>query len=148
MLAEIAKRSLANAGVAAEHRPGMGGTIILWEALRTGQIHHAFIEDNKNYNLLKDEKTLTAFMAGIHDALSAIVADESLDKTLETLRGEYSFASLDRSVRPHQPAQGARRDRSRDYAEHEEVEESHQKGYQLSVISYQFTKFQAVGGFH
>lgn len=43
----------------------------------------------------KDGKTLTAFMAGIHDALSAIVADESLDKTLETLRGEYSFASLD-----------------------------------------------------
>ena len=29
-------------------------------ALRTGQIHHAFIEDNKNYNLLKEEKTLTA----------------------------------------------------------------------------------------
>src|SRR6266542_678553 len=30
-------------------------------ALRTGQIHHAFIEDNKNYNLLKDEKTLTGY---------------------------------------------------------------------------------------
>jgi peptide/nickel transport system substrate-binding protein len=30
-------------------------------ALRTGQIHHAFIEDNKNYNLLKDEKSLTGF---------------------------------------------------------------------------------------
>lgn len=30
-------------------------------ALRTGQISHAFIEDNKNYNLLKDEKTLTAY---------------------------------------------------------------------------------------
>jgi peptide/nickel transport system substrate-binding protein len=30
-------------------------------ALRTGQIHHAFIEDNKNYNLLKDEATLTAY---------------------------------------------------------------------------------------
>src|SRR2546428_185551 len=28
-------------------------------ALRTGQIHHAFLEDNKNFNLLKDEKTLT-----------------------------------------------------------------------------------------
>ncbi len=34
VLAEIAKRSLPNA----EHRQGMGGTIILWEALRTGQI--------------------------------------------------------------------------------------------------------------
>src|SRR5437867_5884053 len=30
-------------------------------ALRTGQIHHACIEDNKNYNLLKDEKTLTGY---------------------------------------------------------------------------------------
>jgi osmoprotectant transport system permease protein len=38
VLSEIAKRSLANTGVSAEHRQGMGGTIILWEALRTGQI--------------------------------------------------------------------------------------------------------------
>src|SRR5215470_2760387 len=30
-------------------------------ALRTGQIHHAFIEDNKNFNLLKDEKGLTGY---------------------------------------------------------------------------------------
>src|SRR5499433_2323574 len=30
-------------------------------ALRTGQVHHAFIEDNKNYNLLKDEKSLTPY---------------------------------------------------------------------------------------
>ena len=30
-------------------------------ALRTGQIHHAFIEDNKNFNLLKDEKALTGY---------------------------------------------------------------------------------------
>src|SRR5262245_588439 len=28
-------------------------------ALRTGQIQHAFIEDNKNFNLLKEEKSLT-----------------------------------------------------------------------------------------
>ncbi len=38
VLAEIAKRSLGAVAVAAEHRQGMGGTIILWEALRTGQI--------------------------------------------------------------------------------------------------------------
>lgn len=38
VLAEIAKRSLAEAGIASDHRQGMGGTIILWEALRTGQI--------------------------------------------------------------------------------------------------------------
>jgi peptide/nickel transport system substrate-binding protein len=30
-------------------------------ALRTGQIQHAFIEDNKNFNLLKDEKGLTGY---------------------------------------------------------------------------------------
>ncbi|MBA2431398.1 MAG: ABC transporter permease subunit [Chthoniobacterales bacterium] len=38
VLAEIAQRSLGNAGIRAAHRQGMGGTIILWEALRTGQI--------------------------------------------------------------------------------------------------------------
>jgi osmoprotectant transport system permease protein len=38
VLAEIAKRSLENAGLKVEHREGMGGTIILWEALRGGGI--------------------------------------------------------------------------------------------------------------
>jgi osmoprotectant transport system permease protein len=38
VLGEIAKRQLNAAGVAAEHRQGMGGTIILWQALRGGQI--------------------------------------------------------------------------------------------------------------
>src|SRR5256714_15634940 len=38
VLGEIAKRHLADAGIPAEHRQGMGGTIILWEALRGGQI--------------------------------------------------------------------------------------------------------------
>ena len=38
VLAEIAKSAMENAGIATEHRQGMGGTIILWEALRTGQI--------------------------------------------------------------------------------------------------------------
>src|SRR5438874_6156214 len=38
VLGEIAKRSLTNAGIPAEHRQGMGGTIVLWEALRGGQI--------------------------------------------------------------------------------------------------------------
>ncbi|MBV9009030.1 MAG: ABC transporter permease subunit [Verrucomicrobia bacterium] len=38
VLAEIAKRALENAGVKAEHRQGMGGTIILWQALRGGGI--------------------------------------------------------------------------------------------------------------
>jgi osmoprotectant transport system permease protein len=38
VLAEIAKRSLENAGFKVEQRQGMGGTIILWEALRGGGI--------------------------------------------------------------------------------------------------------------
>jgi len=38
VLAEIAKRSLENVGIEAEHRQGMGGTIILWQALLSGGI--------------------------------------------------------------------------------------------------------------
>jgi len=38
VLGEIAKRTLNDAGVSADHRQGMGGTIILWQALRSGQI--------------------------------------------------------------------------------------------------------------
>src|SRR4051812_46108925 len=38
VLAEIAKRTIANTGVAVEHRQGMGGTIILWQALSSDQI--------------------------------------------------------------------------------------------------------------
>jgi osmoprotectant transport system permease protein len=38
VLGEIAKRTLLDAGIPAEHRQGLGGTIILWEALRGGQI--------------------------------------------------------------------------------------------------------------
>jgi osmoprotectant transport system permease protein len=38
VLAEIAKRSFENAGLTTEHRQGMGGTIILWQALKGNQI--------------------------------------------------------------------------------------------------------------
>jgi len=38
VLGEIAKRQLSDAGITVEHRQGMGGTIILWQALRGGQI--------------------------------------------------------------------------------------------------------------
>ncbi len=38
VLAEVARRLLQDAGETVEHRQGMGGTIILWEALRSGQI--------------------------------------------------------------------------------------------------------------
>lgn len=38
VLGELATRVLHETGVPAEHRQGMGGTIVLWEALRTGAI--------------------------------------------------------------------------------------------------------------
>jgi osmoprotectant transport system permease protein len=38
VLGEIAKTALENAGFAVEHKQGMGGTIILWQALRSGEI--------------------------------------------------------------------------------------------------------------
>jgi osmoprotectant transport system permease protein len=38
VLAEIAKRALEKTGVPVEHRQGMGGTIILWQALQSNQI--------------------------------------------------------------------------------------------------------------
>src|SRR5206468_4562823 len=38
VLGEIARRALNETGIATEHRQGMGGTIILWQALQGGQI--------------------------------------------------------------------------------------------------------------
>src|ERR1700748_3606931 len=38
VLGEIAKTALQNAGFTVEHKQGMGGTIILWEALAGGEI--------------------------------------------------------------------------------------------------------------
>jgi osmoprotectant transport system permease protein len=38
VLGEIARRALNDSGTVTEHRQGMGGTIILWEALRGAQI--------------------------------------------------------------------------------------------------------------
>lgn len=38
VLGEIASRTLARRGIPAEHRSGMGGTLILWQALRAGAI--------------------------------------------------------------------------------------------------------------
>jgi NitT/TauT family transport system substrate-binding protein len=43
----------------------------------------------------QDPDTLRAFMAAIHDALAAMVADEPFDETLGQLRDRYSFGALD-----------------------------------------------------
>ncbi|EHR50899.1 ABC-type nitrate/sulfonate/bicarbonate transport system, periplasmic component [Saccharomonospora marina XMU15] len=42
-----------------------------------------------------DPDMLKAFLAGIHDALAAVVADTTLDETIAKLREHYSFATLD-----------------------------------------------------
>ena len=38
VLGEIAKKKLTSAGFAVEHKQGMGGTVVLWQALKTGGI--------------------------------------------------------------------------------------------------------------
>src|SRR4029077_12981403 len=69
VLGEIAKRTLNDAGIPAEHRQGMGGTIILWEALRGGQID-AYPEYTGTIatEILKEQQVHSA--AAIRDALN------------------------------------------------------------------------------
>jgi osmoprotectant transport system substrate-binding protein/osmoprotectant transport system permease protein len=69
VLGEIAKRSLENAGVSAEHLQGMGGTIILWEALRTGQVGlYPEYSGTISEEILKDRTVSSA--DGIRSALA------------------------------------------------------------------------------
>src|SRR2546429_7194326 len=69
VLGEIAKRTLDEAAIPAEHRQGMGGTIILWEALRGGQID-AYPEYTGTIaqEILKTERQLS--VQEIRDALT------------------------------------------------------------------------------
>jgi len=69
VLGEIAKQVLTNAGIRAEHRQGMGGTIILWQALRGGQID-AYPEYTGTIaqEILKTDRALS--LTEIRDALA------------------------------------------------------------------------------
>jgi osmoprotectant transport system permease protein len=69
VLGEIAKRTLNDAGIPAEHRQGMGGTIIVWQALRGAQID-AYPEYTGTIaeEILKDQQLHSA--AAIRAALS------------------------------------------------------------------------------
>jgi len=71
VLGEIAKRTLADAGIPVEHRQGMGGTIILWEALRGGQID-AYPEYTGTIatEILKSDSTLS--LNQIRDSLEKV----------------------------------------------------------------------------
>jgi osmoprotectant transport system permease protein len=68
VLGEIATQILNDVGIAAEHRQGMGGTIILWQALRGGQID-AYPEytGTITQEILKRERQLS--LDEIRDAL-------------------------------------------------------------------------------
>ena len=69
VLGEIAKRTLNESAIPAEHRQGMGGTIIVWQALRGGQID-AYPEYTGTIaeEILKDQQLHSA--AAIRGALN------------------------------------------------------------------------------
>src|SRR5216110_1309743 len=79
VLGEIAKRTLNDAGIPAEHRQGMGGTIILWQALRgrqidaypeyTGTIAQEILKTDRKLSLNEIRETLTKFDVGATEPL-------------------------------------------------------------------------------
>jgi osmoprotectant transport system permease protein len=79
VLAELAKRTLQDAGFRAEHRQGMGGTIILWEALRqtsiaiypdyTGTIQQEILKRPVAPSVATLRKELAQYGIGITDEL-------------------------------------------------------------------------------
>jgi osmoprotectant transport system permease protein len=79
VLGEIAARALAQRGIPAEHRPGMGGTLILWEALRagaidaypeyTGTIAEEIVRDPDRSTVASLRPALSALGIGITDPL-------------------------------------------------------------------------------
>jgi osmoprotectant transport system permease protein len=79
VLGEIAKRTLHDARIPAFHRQGMGGTIILWEALRggqidaypeyTGTIETEILKDDHPLSFDEIRKSLAKFGIGMTDPL-------------------------------------------------------------------------------
>ena len=79
VLGEIAKRTLNETGIPAEHRQGMGGTIILWEALRGGQIDvypeytgtiaQEILRTERQLSVQKIRDALTKFGVGMTEPL-------------------------------------------------------------------------------
>jgi hypothetical protein len=87
VLGEIAKRTLTDAGIPAEHRQGMGGTIILWEALRGGQID-AYPEYTGTITteILKSDSSLNGRTAG-NPCASATICHNKTSSGSITLSG-------------------------------------------------------------
>lgn len=74
VLGEIAKRILDDAGIPAEHRQGMGGTIILWQALRSGQVDvYPEYTGTIAQEILKTERRLS--IQEVRDALAKFAVD-------------------------------------------------------------------------
>jgi osmoprotectant transport system substrate-binding protein/osmoprotectant transport system permease protein len=79
VLGEIAKRTLNDAGIPAEHRQGMGGTIILWQALRgrqidaypeyTGTIAQEILKTDRKLSLSEIREALEKFDVGATEPL-------------------------------------------------------------------------------
>jgi osmoprotectant transport system permease protein len=79
ILGEIAKRTLNDAGIPAEHRQGMGGTIILWQALRgrqidaypeyTGTIAQEILKTDRKLSLNEIREALEKFDVGATEPL-------------------------------------------------------------------------------
>jgi osmoprotectant transport system permease protein len=79
VLGEIAKRTLNDAGIPAEHRQGMGGTIILWQALRgrqidaypeyTGTIAQEILKTDRKLSLDEIREALEKFEVGATEPL-------------------------------------------------------------------------------
>jgi osmoprotectant transport system substrate-binding protein/osmoprotectant transport system permease protein len=79
VLGEIAKRTLDDAGIPAEHRQGMGGTIILWQALRgaqidaypeyTGTIEQEILKTDRKLSLNEIREALAKFGVGMTEPL-------------------------------------------------------------------------------
>src|SRR5881396_4375900 len=79
VLGEIAKRTLNDAGIPAEHRQGMGGTIILWQALRgrqidaypeyTGTIAQEILKTDRKLSLNEIRDALVKFDVGATEPL-------------------------------------------------------------------------------
>jgi osmoprotectant transport system permease protein len=79
VLGEIAKRTLTDTGVPAKHRQGMGGTIILWQALRgaqidaypeyTGTIAQEILKSDRALSLDEIRESLAKFGVGMTASL-------------------------------------------------------------------------------
>jgi osmoprotectant transport system permease protein len=81
VLGEIAKIALQKAGFTVEHKQGMGGTIILWQALRGGDVQlYPEYTGTMTEEILKTKQPLST------DALSALLRQEGIGMT-----GELGF---------------------------------------------------------